>query len=78
MEVPLAVMPKGVEHQVNSYEPWELGLVPLAVMPKGVEHKLSSERGARATPVPLAVMPKGVEHPMRLGSGWARSVSRSL
>ncbi len=36
--VPLAVMPKGVEHWKKTAIRRLIKLVPLAVMPKGVEH----------------------------------------
>ena len=37
-QVPLAVMPRGVEHETE-VEGYGAGLGPLAVMPRGVEHK---------------------------------------
>ncbi len=60
--VPLAVMPEGVEHD-RGQDPLLAALVPLAVMPEGVEHKRLLERIMTVNvPVPLAVMPEGVEH----------------
>ena len=36
--LPLALMPKGVEHTPSPPATWRLRRLPLALMPKGVEH----------------------------------------
>ena|GEM_PF-3064838 len=62
-QVPLAVMPKGVEHRLSwRFTPNFISWVPLAVMPKGVEHLTGKNSWYCGSAVPLAVMPKGVEH----------------
>jgi hypothetical protein len=50
--VPLAVMPKGVEHSDPTSAQSVTRTVPLAVMPKGVEHERISLR-----PYPAALSP---------------------
>ncbi len=54
--VPLAVMPRGVEHLPSLLLAWSKLEVPLAVMPRGVEHStisgVSVVRGPRRSPLP--------------------------
>ena len=51
--MPLALMPKGVEHDLNQFfmdDGFEL--VPLALMPKGVEHLQRISNGVNADSAP--------------------------